>query len=547
MAVDDDPSADATKKSSNRSKHLKRTVKAKIPNEFVGTENQKLPQILRKPLIIWNKTTLIRTALGVVIFTLIPFVWWLIYDVRPTLRAVNRMTGEWNVAITSFANLNTDLKRSDILLISNIFSNRFTQEMDSRSSNSNLVVQIWGPQQVDQPISGNTVEKRAIEAEKLADKLNADLLIYGTIQKADNGYALQPEFYLRAANNFEADELVGQHRFGGPISITATRDTLPTQLPLNIELTRRSEILSLVARGLILYLVNSYEQALVLFTKANQDSFWQNADGRESIYLFQGNAAIRTMDFEKAQNAYAQAVRIEPRYARGYVGLGNVTYLMASESSDQQGFTPNQRLLAEASGFYQQALQAEIQPASAEIPSKVAFGLGQIYLAEWFTGRDTRDQALAQFKIVLDNYADGKNIRLQELASETHARMAIIYRQDGEAEKTLAELQIAFDLSTLPARRGLYSATMGDLYEIQGKAEQALQANRKSIEQYQLAVALPVPNELKAGYWMKIGERYEALKDAGQAINAYKQALSLLAANSSDYLALQQRLDSLEP
>jgi tetratricopeptide (TPR) repeat protein len=542
--------ADTTDKQPERLKYLQRSVKIKEEKEELQAKIHEAEVKTKDPSLwkrLWSKENRLRTLASTLIFTLIPFVWWIIKDVVPELRSIKQMTGEWNVAVVSFTDLDTDLHRSDIVLISSIFSNRFNQELESLVNDASLVVQVWGPQQIDRSISGISVEERAVKAERLAAGLNADLLIYGTIQQTDIGYVLQPEFYIRAENYYEADELVGQHRFGGPISITATRDTLPTQIPLNIELSRRSGILALVARGLSLYLVQSYEKAYELFTQANQDDLWQNPEGREFIYLFQGNAAIRSQNFKQAQQAYNQTIQIEPQYGRGYIGLGNVTYSLALESASNFTFVPDQNGLDQSKAYFEQALQTKIQPPSAEIPSRAAFGIGQIYLVKWFSGQDTRDQAIEEFNTVLNNYEDGENPRLQELASETHARLGVIYRQDKQVDTTIAELQQALALSTMPSRRGLYWASLSDLFDQQGDQEKAQNAGRQSIEQYQLAIALPLSDELKAFYWGKIGERYASLKDTALAIHAYEQALSLLTTESVDYLMYQQRIRDLQP
>ncbi len=539
--------ANATDDPPKRLSYLKRAMKIKEKKAVEEEEIRKIEASSRKTLIIWNKTTRLRAALIFLIFTLIPFSWWIYADVIPALRTVKQMTGEWNVAVAGFSSLDTDLRRGDVVLISSVFSNRFSQEMESLGSDANLIVQVWAPQQVNRSITGNTTEKRAIEAEKIAREINADMLIYGTIQQVDGAYVLQPEFYIRAENYYEADELIGQHRFGGPITIFATRDTLPSQVPLNIELARRSGILALVARGLSLYLVHSYDHALQLFTQANQSDLWSNPDGQEVVYLLQGNAAIRNQQFELARLAYEQTIQIEPGYGRGYLGLGNIAYMQALDASNQVVSRSDQGGLDQAITYFEQALQAAIQPPSANIPSKAAFGLGQVYMVKWFAGQDTRALAVEQFNLVLTNYGNGENHHLQELASEAHGRLGVIYRQEGDVNQALAEFQQAIELSNLPARRGLYWASISDLYTQQRNIDQAQIASQRSIEQYQLALSLQISDSLRSFYWARIAERYESLQDTAQALVAYQQALNLSPTGSADFIFYQQKIDALTP
>ncbi len=512
-------------------------------------EAQAEPQNEPVPVSLWRRTRLLRSILVFLLFSAFPLYWSLTTDVIPTIfhSKSNRMSGEWNVAVAGFTNLDTDLRRADVNLIGDVFSNRFIQEMEGLGNNANLVVQVWGPEKV-KLISGDDAEKRASEAEKLANEINADMIIYGSIQQIDDSYVLQPEFYVRAENYYEADELVGQHRFGGPISILATRDTLPSQVQLNIELARRSKILALVARGLSLYLLSAYDQASEFFTQANQDDLWPNLMGRETIYLFQANADIKQQQLEPAKIALEQAIKISPDYGRGYIGLGIVNYLHASASGDQLSFNPDRQDLAQAKEFFEQALRiADIQPASAEIPSKATFGLGQIYLTNWFLGDESHDQAVESFQKVIAEYADGAKPQLQELASESHARLAVIYRQDGQFEPAMSEFQQALNLSTLPARKGLYHASIGALYRQKGDTQQAEDSSNQSIIAYQKALELPISEKLRAFYWAKIAEQYEFLQEIPQAMNAYEQALARLPVDSPEYDAYQQRLKELNP
>lgn len=481
------------------------------------------------------------------IFSLFPVLWTLYSEVIPTVfpKTPIRMSGEWNVTVAGFANLNTDLQSTDIELIHDVFFNRFEQEMLDLGKNTNLVVQVLGTEQIGF-ISGKSAEERALEAEKMANEINADMVIYGNVQQVADGYVLQPEFYIRADNYYEAEELIGQHRFGGPISIIATRDALPAQIQLNIELTRRAKILALVTRGLSLYLIKSYDQAFDLFTQANQDDLWSISTGRESVYLFQANAALQQQQFDQARSALEQSVKINPDYGRGYIGLGIVHYVLASESASQTSFTPDSQELMLSMDFYEKALSvAETQPSSAEIPSKAAFGIGQIYLTKWILGEDTREGSIEEFQKVITRYADGQEPQLQELASESHARLAVIYRQDNQIETALAEFEQALRLSTSPARKGLYHASISAIYRQQDDTPQADSESSLAIEQYQIALGLPVSDKSKALYWAKIAEQYELLQNTTQAVDAYENALKLLPVGSPDYEIYQQRLHAL--
>lgn len=83
-------------------------------------------------------------------------------------------------------------------------------------------------------MSGASAEERAAEAEKLARRIKADVVAYGTVRRNGDVVQLQPEFHITIANFFyDVEEMVGQHVFCSPISIIGAGENLPSQLTLS--------------------------------------------------------------------------------------------------------------------------------------------------------------------------------------------------------------------------------------------------------------------------------------------------------------------------
>ena len=501
-------------------------------------------RLRHKPLMVYGILASLVLAVAVLIF---PSVWLFATEVLPIGdSALSGMTGEWNVAVAGFTSIGEEpINDKDADLIGAIFYNRFASEMASLGEQTDLIVEVWGPEQT-KLILGDTPEERTSNAERNAEGINADMIIYGTIQQIGDFYQLQPEFYVGIENYYEAEELVGYHKFGSEIPIVASSTTLPSQISLNRELSRRSKILALIARGLSLYLIHAYDDALAYFEEANQGQYWEHEGGREVIYLFQGNAAGRALLPDRAEEAYRAAIGVQSEYSRGYVGLGNTSYLQSLVGVTADSFNPNMQDLNLARFYFEQALQAKIKPPTADIPTKVAFGLGQVYLTQWYVGQDTLSQAIERFEFVIQQYNAGENRRVQEFASEAHARLAVIARQQDEVDKAIQEFSTAIELSTDPARRGLYWVSLGDLYSAQERLVEAEAADKNAIQEYTTAVSLTYQSGRRAFYLAEIAALQERLGEIDKAIEALEQAVILLPEESQERLQYQQRIALLK-
>jgi len=490
----------------------------------------------------------IYIIISFILFSLIVPLWNFTSDfITPLFQEQPVMTGEWNVAVAGFTVLEKgEIDQAQADLIGTVFFNRLESELTELKTETDIIIEVWGPDQVGF-ISGDSPEQRAENAEKLASKINSDVIVYGTIDREGNTLTIQPEFYVSVANFYEAEEMVGQHALGGSISIIETDEGITSQINLNRELSKRSQVLSLLTKGLSLYFTHAYEDAKVFFQEANNDEYWQTLSGREVVYLFEGNAAGKSRLLEEAEEAYHHALEYQNEYARAYAGLGSVYYLQALEETQcKETFEPDQSLLDSAKYNFEQALKAGVMPASADIPTKVAIGLGQVYLAEWFAGEDTVEKAIEQFNLVLTQYGGGLNPRIQEFASEAHGRLGLIERQIGNTTEAIARFENALELATHPGRRGLYLATLADLYESQGETGKAIDASQKSIEEFTNALTLTTHPEQRAEYWEALSIRYEKLGETNQAVNAMNAAIKELPPDSCMLEDYQDRLNYLQ-
>lgn len=361
-----------------------------------------------------------------------------------------RMTGPiFNIAVAEFGNiedenepqaseLGTDLSR----LIYNGINDQIANatELGALASLALGDIQIWHLGEVKETIRvdklfipGETAESRSQSAQALARNINADMVIYGNLETADDPSTLMLEFYFDAPQLREQPDAVGgRHQLAQPIEY---RSGSPGSVAIQIKdvLGLRSRILYWLVVGLTHDLNGAEEDALALFLHAEKMlADWREDDGKELLYYLIGRSALNLRDFEMAQSYFQKSAELQPNYANALMGSGSVAFdqgqlLLASmvelpagvdectsmeqisallqefEASDQ-----NEQFLRElahelsntALGYFQQAVEAASSsdwPPLAEI-ARLNLGLG--YSLRGQAGPET--DALQDFEAAID-------------------------------------------------------------------------------------------------------------------------------------------------
>lgn len=455
--------------------------------------------------------------------------------IRANNTNVGPMSGEWNVAVAGFTPIGEEtIGKDEANIIGYVFFNRVEAELSELGKYVDLTIEVRGPNDISE-IKGEEPGQLALQAEKLATKINADIVIYGIVSKNGNALRLTPYFFIDVDNFYEAEEIVGQHSLGERITIVKGNDNLPSQIKLNRELSKRAQALALITRGLSMYSIHAYEDAIELFYEANSKDYWNYSSGREVVYQFIGNASAKVEDLASAETAYTEALKIEPEYGRSYAGLANVKYLQALQGVTPDDFFPDKILLDKAINLYWDALEAKIKPETADVPERVAFGLGQVYFVKWFLGEDTLTEAINNFTHVLNEFNNGENHRLQETAAEAYGRLGLIERQLGNIDKAIELFSNAIELSSDPSRRGLYWATLADMYNLEMESVKAEEASVNSINEYLVALSLTNNSQRQAKYWAAISNRYLLLGDNENALESIHISIELVDPTSQEY------------
>lgn len=348
--------------------------------------------------------------------------------------------------------------------------------------------------------SMNLLQKRAIigaipdetAAAKLANDINARIVIYGNLAPNQDPATFTPQFYVRQKKG-EADELTGSQQLGKPLPLPTPFN--PEYLNLNLE--PRARALVWFARGISLDLLGEYGESYKLFKQAEQNlSDWQNDQGKEVLYYFLGREALfmgqtdagaqlvftsAAEATDAAEQSFRKALAIQPNYARAHFGLGQALVQRAqrvvlNRSADAASLDAARADLNAAIKEFQQALTLAAQSSGSLVAQKTTGALGAAYIA------------------LGESY----------LANGAPAQAEPFFRTAGDTLQPLPE-QIPHDEARLRAQSYL---TLGTATYLQGAARLAqgdkanaqtlYQSARQQFDQcFQLAVAQQFDNFLK--------------------------------------------------
>ncbi len=349
-------------------------------------------------------------------------------------------------------------------------------------------------------LSADPLERERLAAQ-IAERLGADVVIYGIVRSDDIFNIYQPEFYVTAEFAALEPELIGADRLGDPVEFVGQSDDA---ISAASAMQDRLAVLRFFLRGLSLYISGDFD--------ASRDSFQQAIDtepqGLEVLNIFAGNAAVRAPDVEAALAAYASALQQRPDYARALVGRGIALYRLAQQRAGENPplYDPDltldtkqqcrdvdaplpeaPQLLGElALRCYREAGLSQDKPLTADIDVKTAFGIGQINVWRSITGYgDHWDEALPQLQMVIDLYNTSepeRQARTRATAAHSNAWLGLrLLSIDGNnpdsVEQALDYYKNALGLLRLDVNRQ-YNQRWIDLYSQQVAALEDWLADR---------------------------------------------------------------------
>jgi tetratricopeptide (TPR) repeat protein len=401
------------------------------------------------------------------------------------------MTKQFNVAVAEFQIQDASGKTisgKDGKMLAGYVGQEIETQFAAMELAKSISYQVWGPDQTG-TITGSTAEERSRNAEALAKKINAYILIYGVIVTDGDKSKFQPEFFVNHESFRDASEITGSHEIGHQLALALPFTGI--QGAENPALVGRVRALNLITMGLAFYSMDKFDNALGYFQKAADEQDWVGS-GREVVDLLIGNAYVRKVSQTKnfsdlllAEQNYQLALEDNSNYGRAMIGEANVLYLQVASTVDKTNC--DFAKLDQASALLDQALALTDQPASAIIEAKVRFYHGQILLVRnaCTPSQDLLTEAQREFTWITGQYetlkqSGGNYGALQSLASQAYGRLGYVAVKNNDANAAIAWLKKAVQIAS-PYYKGFYTAQMGDLYAVIGKKEEAVQAYNDAI------------------------------------------------------------------
>jgi len=242
---------------------------ARVVNNFV----QKVDEKLLKRLGLEQKVGFILLGLLIV-----GGVVGLYFGLRQKQKEI--MTGEFRIAIASFAESGKDLPESIGYTVADGVNIRLTDDLQEITVGPK--VEIWGPDRVG-TIAGNTAKIRAENAEKLAVQIHAHMILYGVVEETSNGMLVTPEFYLDTQGFHESSEVIGQYELGSPFPLPGA-DNPAWAYDFDKQMQTRSDIISSLAVAMSFFAVHEYDKSLEVLQSIETIGGWQDDQGKEVLY-----------------------------------------------------------------------------------------------------------------------------------------------------------------------------------------------------------------------------------------------------------------------
>jgi len=389
------------------------------------------------------------------------------------------MEGSFNVAVAEFATVGDGDETTARSLSASVHEQVESTLQDSDA----LGLAVADPETIGS-IEGATPEERAEAARRVADQVNAHVVLYGTLDLGDGVSRLAPEMYLSPAGLSAATELSGGYSLGS--LERGTTDPIALTIAATEFLEPKVAALAPLFVGLAQYQLNDFAAAESLFVEAEED--WPTtgeANGREAVLNILGHATGLQKKLDEAEGYYLDALEIDPEFARSRFGIAEVQFQRARGpkcgGTDAPADVP---LIEDALAQFQEVTRLEAPPLSF-LPARAQVARGRILLCMAFYGADTLGEARTELETVIAEH--GANERLRDLMAVARANLARVHVGLRDHEAAVEEYRLAIELTFDDARRAAFHGAIGDLLNCRldepGLAEQ----------EYEIAASLVDP------------------------------------------------------
>jgi tetratricopeptide (TPR) repeat protein len=248
--------------------------------------------------------------------------------------------------------------------------------------------------------------------EDIAERLKADVVVYGTLRPAADRGELQLQFYVTPQFGLNSSNILGTYSFETAVPIF---DITDPGSEVDAILGAQTEALARMARGLSNEMLGRPEEALADFEQVAaavpQSDFAHFFVGQENLFIAQDKDTAQPNSFlDDAISAFEQA----PENTRAQIGLSGVQFVKAQQQfSAYLNNNGTEADLAEIAAGAQQALlmandiiangsQIETYGVPVDQIARVVAGISLRLLGEVAFEQGDGEQALAQMTAAAD-------------------------------------------------------------------------------------------------------------------------------------------------
>lgn len=357
------------------------------------------------------------------------------------------LDGEFNIAIAEFAESPPSAQPIAAAVASEMLFNTLTDEYRGGR---------FGDVQVGH--ARMPVVSDAGEAERLAAKVHADMVVYGSVTRIGDEVRIWPRIWVAPEQERDVSVISGQHQLGVPSEFRLQELQDPGAVEAS-GLRRRMIVLVEFTKALSYYTANEFPLAERAVAQAlDSADAYGTFEGKETLYLLAHIIASEMHDPEEAEFFADQALEINPEYGRAYIAKGNIYYSRLD--------------LENAAYYYETALSLADEPYGAYVAEKAHVSLGNIATYQ-FQLPDSdpalAEAALTHFAAVTERYRQLQEKPMRVLAAQAYYGSGIIYQWRGEpapARDAFEETLRLIDASDLRSRP--------DVEDIRTRAERRL-------------------------------------------------------------------------
>jgi tetratricopeptide (TPR) repeat protein len=400
---------------------------------------------------------------------LLVIVGFLAYPLAEPIWNPAQMSGQFRIAVAEFGEID-DKGHARPSENGHVLSQwLFEALQDEYQQNADVelarAIEIWHDSRTDTAqnfkfgfMHGATPGERRESAAKLADRLNAHMVIYGNLVTEGATQELDMEFYLSPQVNDETASLIGPHRLGKPIPLPVPfdTDTPEANIVIGEKIEVRGDALFWLTMGLTQQVLGRSEQALATLRRAETElQDWPENDGKEILYFFIGREELFLAHSQAAEASFRKALEIEPDYARAQVALGSA-YLQQARAVKPEERLGEPHYLEKALDNHRQGLELALSAEDSLIEAVARSALAKSYrllgethyfLDDYEQANRYFDLAIAEVEQVIQVLADTRQYRLLAQAYEAqgaaYLQQGDILRRQHNPKESQAHFELA--------------------------------------------------------------------------------------------------------